>query len=79
MVCNLTQLSPEIWMMIPVEDKKWLLNGQKRQQKQDDSEKRSYSSVSKDISKIVDREKNNSNILNQYAKVKSDVKGEEEL
>jgi hypothetical protein len=79
MVCNLTQLSLEIWMMIPVEAKKWLLNGQKRQQKQDDSEKRSYSSVSKDISKIFDREKNNSNILNQYAKVKNDVKGEEEL
>jgi hypothetical protein len=32
MVCKLAQISPEIWMTLPLEAKKWLLNEKKRKQ-----------------------------------------------
>jgi hypothetical protein len=32
MVCKLTQIPPDIWMTLPLEDKKWLLNERKYQQ-----------------------------------------------
>jgi hypothetical protein len=32
MVCKLAQIPPEIWMTLPLESKKWLLNERKRQQ-----------------------------------------------
>jgi hypothetical protein len=32
MVCKLAQIPPEIWMTLPLEAKKWLLNERKRQQ-----------------------------------------------
>jgi hypothetical protein len=57
MVCNLAQLPPEIWMTLPVEAKKWLLNEQKLQQQHDDNKKRSSSSDTKDTTKVADRGK----------------------
>jgi hypothetical protein len=36
MVCKLAQIPPEIWMTLPLEAKKWLLNQRKRQQQKDD-------------------------------------------
>ena len=41
MVCKLAQIPPEIWMTLPLEAKKWLLNEQKRQQQEDDKQKKS--------------------------------------
>jgi hypothetical protein len=35
-VCKLAQLPPEIWMTLPLEVKKWLLNERKLQQQEDD-------------------------------------------
>jgi hypothetical protein len=32
MVCKFSQIPPEIWMTLPLEGKKWLLNERKRQQ-----------------------------------------------
>jgi hypothetical protein len=36
MVCKLAQTPPDIWMTLPLEAKKWLLNESKRQQQEDD-------------------------------------------
>jgi hypothetical protein len=36
MVCKLAQIPPEIWMDLPLEAKKWLLEELKRQQREDD-------------------------------------------
>jgi hypothetical protein len=41
MVCKLAQIPPEIWVTLPLEDKKWLLNERKRQQQKDDKMKKS--------------------------------------
>jgi hypothetical protein len=41
MVCKLAQIPPEIWMNLPLEAKKWLLNERKRQQQEDDKMKKS--------------------------------------
>jgi hypothetical protein len=35
MVCKLAQILPEIWMTLPLEAKKWLLNERKYQQQED--------------------------------------------
>jgi hypothetical protein len=43
MVCKLAQIPPEIWMTLPLEAKKWLLNERKRQQQEDDKMKKSQS------------------------------------
>jgi hypothetical protein len=34
--CELAQIPPEIWMTLPLEANKWLLNERKRQQQEDD-------------------------------------------
>jgi hypothetical protein len=39
MICNLAHISPEIWMSISIDTKKWLLNEQIRQQQEDDMRK----------------------------------------
>jgi hypothetical protein len=39
--CKLAQIPPEIWMTLPLEAKKWLLNERKRQQQDDDKMKKS--------------------------------------
>jgi hypothetical protein len=41
MVCKLVQILPEIWMTLPLEAKKWLLNERKHQQQEDDKMKKS--------------------------------------
>ena len=42
MVCKLAQIPPEIWMMLSLDAKKWLLNERKRQQQEDDKVKSHY-------------------------------------
>jgi hypothetical protein len=41
MVCKLAQISHEIWMTLPLEAKKWLLNKRKRQQQENGKMKKS--------------------------------------
>jgi hypothetical protein len=41
MVCTPAQISPEVWMNLPLEAKKWLLNERKCQQKDDEKMKKS--------------------------------------
>jgi hypothetical protein len=69
MVCKLAQIPPEIWMTLPLEDKKWLLNERKSQQHEDDKMKKSLAQ-SKSTAVSNDKETNNSNMPNQYARVK---------
>jgi hypothetical protein len=45
MVCKLAQIPPEIWMDLPLEAKKCLLNERKRQQQEDDKMKKSLALV----------------------------------
>jgi hypothetical protein len=40
MVCKLAQIPPEIWMTLPFEAEKWLLNERKCQQQEDDKMKK---------------------------------------
>ena len=85
MVCKLAQIPPEIWMTLPLEAKKWLLNERKRQQQEDDKMKKSSNPISKDNDKFKSSGQNgsnsssNTNMPNQYAKVKNAVKGEEDI
>jgi hypothetical protein len=76
MVCKLAQIPPDIWMTLPLEAKKWLLNERKRQQQEDDKMKNSLAS-SKFTAVPNDKETNNSNMSNQYARVKNVAKGED--
>jgi hypothetical protein len=78
-VCKLEQVPLEIWMTLPVEAKKCLLNERKRQQQEDDIKKMTSTSGSKDTTKISDKDENHFNIPNQYANVKNSLKGEEEI
>jgi hypothetical protein len=39
MVCKLAQIPPEIWMTLPFEVKKWLLNERKLQHQKDEMKK----------------------------------------
>jgi hypothetical protein len=79
MVCKLVQIPPEIWKSLSTEAKKWLLNERKRQQIEDDKLKRSIHLENKEQGKVSDRDGNNPNIPNQYARVKNTSKGEEEI
>jgi hypothetical protein len=76
MVCKLAQIPPEIWMNLPLEAKKWLLNESKRQQQEDDKMKKSFV-WSKSIAVSNDKKTGNANIPNQYARVKNVAKGED--
>jgi hypothetical protein len=76
MVCKLAQISTEIWMILPLEAKKWLLNERKRQQQEDDKMKKSLA-LSKSAALPNDKETNNSNMPNQYARVKNVAKGKD--
>jgi hypothetical protein len=69
MVCKLAQIPPEIWMTLPLEAKKWLLNERKRQQQEDDKMKKSLA-LSKSTTVPNDKDTNNSNLQNQYERVK---------
>jgi hypothetical protein len=77
MVCKLAQIPPEIWMTLPLEAKKWLLNERKRQQQEDEKMKNSLA-LSKSTSAPNDKETNNSNMPNQNARMKNVAKGEAE-
>jgi hypothetical protein len=76
MVCKLAQIPPEIWMTLPLEAKKWLLNERKLQQQEDDKMKKSLA-LSKSTAVPNDKYTNNSNLPNQYARVKNVAKGED--
>jgi hypothetical protein len=70
MVCKLAQILPEIRMNVPLEAKKWLLNERKRQQNDNDKMKTSLA-LSKSTATPTEKETNNSNLPNQYERVKS--------
>jgi prenyltransferase beta subunit len=76
MICKLAQIPPEIWMTLPLEAKKWLLNERKCQKQEDDKMKKSLS-LSKSTGVPNDKDTNNSNLPNQYARVKNVAKGED--
>jgi hypothetical protein len=76
MVCKLAQIPPDIWMNLPLEAKKWLLNERKHQQQDDDKINKSLA-LSKSTAVPNDKEINNSNLPNQYARVKNVAKGED--
>jgi hypothetical protein len=76
MVCKLAQIPQEIWMNLPIEDKKWLWDERKLQQQEDEKMKKSLA-LSKSTAISIDKETNNSNIPNQYATVKNVAKGED--
>jgi hypothetical protein len=69
MVCKLAQVPSEIWMTLPLESKKWLLNERKSQQQEDDKMKKSLA-LSKSTAVPNDKDSNNSDMPNQYARVK---------
>jgi hypothetical protein len=69
MVCKLAQISPEIWMSLPLEAKKWLLNERKCQQQEDEKMKKSLV-LSKSTAIPNDKDTSNSNMPNQFARVK---------
>jgi hypothetical protein len=76
MVCKLAQIPPEIWMTLPLEAKKWLLNERKRQQQEDEKMKKSLA-LSKSTAVPNDKETDNSHMPNQYARVRNVSKGED--
>jgi hypothetical protein len=75
MVGKLTQIPPDISMNLPSEAKNCLLNERKLQKQEDDKMKKSLAS-SKSTAVPNDKETNNSNMPNQYARVKNVAKGE---
>jgi hypothetical protein len=76
MVCKLAQIPPEIWMTLILEAKKWILNERKRQQQDHDKMKKSLP-LSKSAAVPNDKQTNNANMPNQYARVKNVAKGED--
>jgi hypothetical protein len=62
-------------MTLPLEAKKWLLNERKRQRQEDDKMKKSLG-LSKSTAISNYKETSNSNMPNQYARVKNVAKGE---
>jgi hypothetical protein len=83
MICKLAQVPLEIWNSLSLEANKWLLNACKRQQQEDDKLKKSSNSTARDTSKPSSTESanlgSNSNMPNQYARVKNAVKGEDDI
>jgi hypothetical protein len=76
MVCKLAQIPPAIWMILPSKPKKWILNERKLQQQEDEKMKKSLGS-SKSTAVPNDKDTNNSNMPNQYARVKNVAIGED--
>jgi hypothetical protein len=76
MVCKLAQIPPEIWMNLPLEAKKWLLNERKRQQQERDKMKKTLA-LSKSTAIPNYKENDNSHMPNQYARVRNVAKGED--
>jgi hypothetical protein len=65
-------------MTLPLEAKKLMLNERKRQQQEDDKIKKSFA-FSKSTAVPNDKDTNNSNIPNQYIRVKNVAKVEDEI
>jgi hypothetical protein len=63
-------------MTLPLEAKKWLLNERKCQQQKGDKMKKSLA-LTKSTAVPNDKETNNSNLPNQYARVKNVAKGKQ--
>jgi hypothetical protein len=57
------QIPPQIWMTLPLEAKKWLLNERKCQKQEDDKMKKSLA-LSKSIAASNDKDSNNSDMPN---------------
>jgi hypothetical protein len=76
MVCKSAQISPDIWMTLPLEAKEWILNERITQQQEDDKMKKSLT-LSKSIPVSNNKEISNSNMPNKYARVKNVAKGED--
>jgi hypothetical protein len=72
----MAQIPAEIWVTLPLEAKKWLLNERKCQQQKDDKIKKSLA-LSKSTAVPYDKDTNNSNMTNQYARVKNVSRGED--
>jgi hypothetical protein len=77
MVCKLAQIPPEIWMTLPLEANKWLLNERTCQQQQEDEKMKKSLALSKSTAVANDKDTNNSNLPNQYARVKNVAKGDD--
>jgi hypothetical protein len=60
-------------MTLPLEAKKWILNERKRQHQEHDKMMKSLA-LSKSTASTNDKETNNSNMPNQYARVKNVAK-----
>jgi hypothetical protein len=76
MVCKLVQIPPEIWMTLPLEAMIWLLNERNSQQQEGEKMKNSLG-LSKSTAVPNDKDTNNSNMPNQYTRVKNVAKEEE--
>jgi hypothetical protein len=76
MVCKLAQIISEIWMNLPLESKKWLLNERKCQKQKDDKMKKSLA-LSESTAIPNDKETSDSNMPNQYARVKNLARAED--
>jgi hypothetical protein len=63
-------------MTLRLKDKKWLLKERKRQQQKDDKMKNSLA-LSKSTAVPNDKDTNNSNMPNQYTRMKNVAKGED--
>jgi hypothetical protein len=63
-------------MILPLESKKWLLNERKCQQQEDEKMKKSLA-LSKSTAVPNDKDTNNANMPNQYARVKNVAKAED--
>jgi hypothetical protein len=77
LVCKLAQIPPEIWMTLPLEAKKWLLNERKRQQQEDDKMKKSLALINLQLYLMTKKLALPSSMPNQYARVKNVTKGED--
>jgi hypothetical protein len=77
MVCKLAQIPPEIWMNLPLEDNKRLLNKRKLQQQEDDKMKKSSALSESTAVSTNDKETSNANMPNQYARAKNVAKWKE--
>jgi hypothetical protein len=69
MVCKLAQIPPDIWMTLPLEAKKWLLDERIHQQQNNEKMKNSLD-LNKSTAVSNDKDTSNFNMPNQYARVK---------
>jgi hypothetical protein len=78
---NWQKVIPEIWMTLYLEGKKWLLNERKRQLKEDDRMKKPSASSVFNKSTIIlsGKQSKNSNMPNQYTRVKNIAKWKDEI